>query len=49
MGRLARSADIGNGGAALREDASWITGRVIYADGGAPLMNPEVAPELQLG
>ena len=26
-----------------------ITGQVIYADGGASLMNAEVAPEIQLG
>ncbi|TMB09987.1 MAG: SDR family oxidoreductase [Deltaproteobacteria bacterium] len=31
------------------EQAAWITGQVIYADGGASLMNPEVPPELQLG
>jgi enoyl-[acyl-carrier-protein] reductase (NADH) len=31
------------------ERASWITGQVIYADGGASLMNPEVPPELQIG
>src|SRR5207245_1554781 len=29
--------------------AAWITGQVIYADGGASLMNPEVPPEIQLG
>jgi enoyl-[acyl-carrier protein] reductase III len=29
--------------------AKWITGQVIYADGGASLMNPEVPPEIQLG
>jgi enoyl-[acyl-carrier-protein] reductase (NADH) len=29
-------------------DASWITGQVIYADGGASLMNAEVAPGIQL-
>jgi enoyl-[acyl-carrier protein] reductase III len=50
MGRLGTPADIGNAVALLcSEDASWITGQVIYADGGASLMNPEVAPELQLG
>ena len=26
-----------------------ITGQVIYADGGASLMNPEIPPEIQLG
>jgi len=31
------------------EQAGWITGQVIYADGGASLMNPEVPPEIQLG
>jgi enoyl-[acyl-carrier-protein] reductase (NADH) len=31
------------------EQASWITGQVIYADGGSSLMNPEVPPEIQLG
>jgi NAD(P)-dependent dehydrogenase (short-subunit alcohol dehydrogenase family) len=31
------------------EQADWITGQVIYADGGASLMNPEVPPEIQLG
>lgn len=50
MGRLGTPADIGNAVSLLcSEDASWITGQVIYADGGASLMNPEVAPEIQLG
>ncbi len=50
MGRLGTPADIGNAVALLcSEDASWITGQVIYADGGASLMNPEVSPEIQLG
>ena len=31
------------------EQAGWITGQVVYADGGASLMNPEVPPEIQLG
>ena len=31
------------------EEARWITGQVIYADGGASLMNPEVPPEIQIG
>lgn len=49
MGRLGTPADIGNVAALLcSEDASWITGQVIYADGGASLMNSEVAPEIQL-
>ncbi len=50
MGRLGTPADIGNVVALLcSEDAGWITGQVIYADGGASLMNPEVPPEIQLG
>jgi len=50
MGRLGTPADIGKVAALLcSEDAGWITGQVIYADGGASLMNPEVAPEIQLG
>jgi enoyl-[acyl-carrier-protein] reductase (NADH) len=31
------------------QEAGWITGQVIYADGGASLMNAEVPPEIQLG
>jgi enoyl-[acyl-carrier protein] reductase III len=50
MGRLGTPADIGQVAALLcSEDAGWITGQVIYADGGASLMNSEVAPEIQLG
>ena len=50
MGRLGTPQDIGNVASLLcSEDASWVTGQVIYADGGASLMNPEVAPEIQLG
>ena len=50
MGRLGTPADIGNVAALLcSSEASWITGQVIYADGGASLMNSEVAPEIQLG
>ncbi len=50
MGRLGTPADIGNVAALLcAEEAGWITGQVIHADGGASLMNPEVAPEIQLG
>ena len=42
--------DIGNVATLLcSEQAGWITGQVIYADGGASLMNPEVPPEIQLG
>jgi enoyl-[acyl-carrier protein] reductase III len=50
MGRLGTPADVGNVVALLcSEEAGWITGQVIYADGGASLMNPEVPPEIQLG
>jgi NAD(P)-dependent dehydrogenase (short-subunit alcohol dehydrogenase family) len=50
MGRLGTPADIGKVAALLcSEDAAWITGQTIYADGGASLMNSEVAPEIQLG
>jgi NAD(P)-dependent dehydrogenase (short-subunit alcohol dehydrogenase family) len=50
MGRLGTPQDIGNVVALFcSEQAGWITGQVIYADGGASLMNPEVPTELQLG
>src|SRR5438874_12173124 len=50
MGRLGTPEDVGNVVALFcSEKASWITGQVIYADGGASLMNPEVPPEIQIG
>ena len=50
MGRLGTPQDVGNVVRLLcSEDAGWITGQVIYADGGASLMNPEVPTEIQLG
>lgn len=50
MGRLGTPADVGDVIALLcSEKARWITEQVIYADGGASLMNPEVPPELQIG
>ena len=50
MGRLGTPEDIGNVVALFCSDkARWITGQVIYADGGASLMNPEVPSEIQLG
>ncbi len=50
MGRLGTPEDIGNVVALFcSEQAAWITGQVIYADGGASLMTPEVPPEIQLG
>ena len=49
-GRLGTPADIGNVVSLFcSEQSAWITGQVIYADGGASLMNPEVPPEIQLG
>lgn len=50
MGRLGTPEDIGNVVTLLcSAQAQWITGQVIYADGGASLMNPEVPTEIQLG
>ena len=50
MRRLGTPEDIGNVVALFcSEQAGWITGQVIYADGRASLMNPEVPPEIQLG
>jgi enoyl-[acyl-carrier protein] reductase III len=49
MGRLGTPADIGNAVSLLcSEDAGWITGQVIFADGGASLMDAGHPPELQL-
>jgi NAD(P)-dependent dehydrogenase (short-subunit alcohol dehydrogenase family) len=50
MRRIGTPADIGNVAALLcSEEASWITGQVIFADGGSSLMNSEVPPEIQIG
>lgn len=50
MGRLGTPEDVGNVVQLFcSEQAGWITGQVIYADGGASLMNPEVPTEIQLG
>ena len=50
MRRLGTPADIGKVVALFcAEEAGWITGQLICADGGASLLNPEVPPELQLG
>ncbi len=50
MGRLGTPEDIGNVVALFcSEQASWITGQVIYADGGASLMTSDVPPEIQFG
>ncbi|MCI0441785.1 SDR family oxidoreductase [bacterium] len=49
MRRLGTPADIGNVATLLcSNEASWITGQIIFADGGASLMNSEVPPEIQL-
>jgi enoyl-[acyl-carrier protein] reductase III len=49
MGRLGTPADVGNIATLLCQDeAEWITGQTIFADGGASLMNPEIPPEIQL-
>jgi NAD(P)-dependent dehydrogenase (short-subunit alcohol dehydrogenase family) len=50
MGRLGTPADVADVVTLLCSGkARWITGQVIYADGGASLMNPEVPPEIQIG
>ena len=50
MRRLGTPEDVGDVVVLFcSEQAKWITGQVIYADGGASLMNPEVPPEIQLG
>jgi enoyl-[acyl-carrier protein] reductase III len=50
MGRLGTPEDVGKVTALFcSADAGWITGQVIYADGGASLMNPEIPSEIQLG
>jgi NAD(P)-dependent dehydrogenase (short-subunit alcohol dehydrogenase family) len=50
MGRLGTPADVCDVVVLFcSEKARWITGQVIYADGGASLMNPEVPPEIQIG
>jgi NAD(P)-dependent dehydrogenase (short-subunit alcohol dehydrogenase family) len=50
MGRLGTPEDVGDVASLFcSEQAGWITGQVIYADGGASLMNPEIPTEIQLG
>ena len=50
MGRLGTPADVGNVVALLcSDDASWITGQVIAADGGASLMDTVLPLEMQQG
>ncbi len=50
MGRLGTPGDIGNAVALLcSEEAAWITGQIIAADGGSSLMDPGLPLELQGG
>jgi enoyl-[acyl-carrier protein] reductase III len=50
MGRMGTPEDIGNAVALLcSEEASWITGQVIHADGGASLMDTAFPLEIQRG
>ncbi len=50
MGRLGTPADVGNIVALLcLEEAGWITGQVIFTDGGASIMSPELPLEIQRG
>jgi NAD(P)-dependent dehydrogenase (short-subunit alcohol dehydrogenase family) len=48
MKRLGTPGDIGDAVALLcTDEAKWITGQTIYADGGASLLNAEVPPQIQ--
>ena len=50
MGRMTAPADIGNVVCLLcSEEAGWITGQTIHADGGASIMNTDLPPEIQCG
>ena len=50
MGRLGTPEDIGKVVALFcSEDAAWITGQVIYADGGASIVTSDTPPEIQFG
>ena len=50
MGRMGTPADIGNVVALLSSpEASWITGQLIYADGGASLVDTLLPLEIQRG
>ena len=48
MGRWARRPMSGTSALLCSEQAGWMTGQVIYADGGGSLMNAEVPSEIQL-
>ncbi len=50
MGRMSTPADIGNVvGLLCSPDAGWITGQLIYADGGASLVDTLLPLEIQRG
>jgi NAD(P)-dependent dehydrogenase (short-subunit alcohol dehydrogenase family) len=50
MGRMGTPADIGNVVALLSSpEAGWITGQLIYADGGASLVDTLLPLEIQRG
>jgi len=50
MGRMGTPTDIGNAVSLLcSPDASWITGQLIYADGGASLVDTLLPLEIQRG
>ena len=50
MGRMGTPTDIGNAVSLLcSPDAGWITGQIIYADGGASLADTHLPLELQRG
>jgi enoyl-[acyl-carrier protein] reductase III len=50
MGRMGSPADVGNAVALFcSEEANWMTGQIIYVDGGASLMDTVLPPELQRG
>jgi NAD(P)-dependent dehydrogenase (short-subunit alcohol dehydrogenase family) len=49
MGRLGSPTDIGKVVALMcLDEAAWITGQVIYADGGASLMDTVLPLEMQI-
>lgn len=49
MRRLGTPRDIGQvAGLLCSPEAAWITGQVIFADGGSSLLNAEIPPEIQL-
>jgi enoyl-[acyl-carrier protein] reductase III len=50
MGRMGTPADIGNAVALLcSPDSAWITGQLVYADGGASLVDPFMPLDIQRG